>query len=93
MALKSSALALDVYTWLAQRLHRIQGRPIVLHWANLRDQFAQEYQGKDADKDFKKKFLPALRAALSVYPEAKVKQVTGGIMLMPSPPPIPYKGF
>lgn len=93
MALKSSALALDVYTWLAQRLHRIQGRPVVLHWANLRDQFAQEYQGKDADKDFKKKFLPALRAALSVYPEAKVKQVTGGIMLMPSPPPIPYKGF
>lgn len=93
MALKGSALALDIYTWLAQRLHRIQGRPVVLYWANLRDQFAQEYQGKDADKDFKKKFLPALRAALLVYPEAKVKQVTGGIMLMPSPPPIPYKGL
>jgi len=36
--------------------------------------------------------LPALRAVLTVYPQAKVKQVTGGVMLMPSPPPIPYKG-
>lgn len=53
-ALKGSALALDVYTWLAHRLHRIEGRPQLLHWKSLREQFAQEYQGKDADKDFKK---------------------------------------
>lgn len=91
-ALKGSALALDVYAWLAQRLHRIEGRPIILHWASLREQFGQEYRGKDPDKDFKKEFLPALRAVLAVYPQAKVKQVTGGIMLMASPPPIPYKG-
>ncbi|WP_424196728.1 replication protein RepA (plasmid) [Ampullimonas aquatilis] len=89
--LKGSALAMDIYTMLADRLHRIEGRPLVLHWANLREQFGQEYQGKDPDKDFKKKFLPALRDALAVYPSAKVKQVTGGILLMPSPPPIPYK--
>ncbi|VBO44828.1 replication protein RepA [Burkholderia pseudomallei] len=92
MSLKGSALDLDVYAWLAQRLHRIEGRPVVLYWANLRDQFGQEYQGKEADKDFKKKFLPSLRRVLTVYPEAKVKQVTGGIMMMASPPPIPYKG-
>lgn len=91
MALKGSALALDVYAWMAQRLHRIQGRPLVLHWASLREQFAQEYRGKDPDKDFKKEFLPALNAVLAVYPQAKVQQVRGGIMLMPSPPPIPYK--
>lgn len=91
-ALKGSALALDVYAWLAQRLHRIEGRPIILYWASLREQFGQEYRGKDPDKDFKKEFLPALRAVLTVYPQAKVKQVTGGVMLMPSPPPIPYKG-
>lgn len=91
-ALKGSALALDVYTWLAIRLHRIESRPVILYWMNLRDQFGQEYQGKNADKDFKKKFLHALRAALAVYPQAKVKQVTGGLMLMASPPPIPYKG-
>lgn len=90
-ALKGSALALDVYAWLAHRLHRIEGRPVVLHWKSLREQFAQEYQGKDPDKDFKKQFLPILRNVQVVYPQAKVKQVTGGLMLMASPPPIPKK--
>jgi hypothetical protein len=91
MSLKGSALDLDVYTWLAQRLHRIEGRPRILHWANMRDQFGQEYTGVEADKNFKKKFLPSLQRVLTVYPEAKVKKVTGGIMLQASPPPIPYK--
>ena len=90
-ALKGSALALDVYTWLAQRLHRIEGRPVILHWKSLREQFAQEYQGKNPDKDFKKEFLPVLSDVLTVYPAAKVKQVRGGLMLMFSPPPIPKK--
>lgn len=90
-ALKGSALGLDVYTWLAHRLHRIEGRPIILHWKSIREQFAQEYQGQDADKNFKKRFLPALHAALAVYPTAKLKQVTGGLLLMASPPPIAYK--
>lgn len=92
LALKSSALALDVYCWLAHRLHRIQGRGVPLYWANLREQFAQEYKGKDPDKDFKKEFLPALKKVLAVYPQAKVKPVTGGVLLQSSPPPIPYKG-
>jgi len=91
-ALKGSALALDVYAWLAHRLHRIDGRGVTLHWKALREQFAQEYQGKDPDKDFKKEFLPALKKVLAVYPQAKVKPVTGGVLLIASPPPIPYKG-
>lgn len=91
-ALKGSALALDVYTWLAHRLHRIEGRPVILYWMNLREQFGQEYLGKNADKDFKTSFKVALRAVLAVYPQAHVKRVTGGLMLMASPPPIPYKG-
>lgn len=91
LALKGSALALDVYTWLAHRLHRIENRPLILHWKAMREQFAQEYQGKDPDKDFKKEFVPALKAAMAVYPQAKVKQVTGGLMLLPSPPPVPYR--
>ena len=92
MALKGSALALDVYAWLAHRLHRIEGRGVVLHWKSLREQFAQEYAGKDPDKNFKKEFMPALRKVLAVYPQAKVKTVTGGVLLIGSPPPIPYKG-
>ena len=89
--LKGSALALDVYAWLAYRLHRIEGRGVTLHWASLREQFAQEYTGKDADKNFKGAFLPQLRKALTVYPQAKVKPVRGGLLLLGSPPPIPYK--
>lgn len=88
MALQSSALAMDVYAWLAQRLYRIEGRPVILHWSNLREQFAQEYTGKDPDKDFKAAFLPQLKKVLAVYPQAKVKQVKGGIMMIASPPPI-----
>lgn len=91
MELKGSALAMDIYTWLAQRLHRLTGRPTVLHWASLREQFGQEYQGKDPDKDFKDAFVPQLKKVLAVYPKAKVKQITGGLMLMASPPPIPLK--
>jgi len=90
-ALKGSALALDVYAWLAHRLHRIEGRGVTLHWKSLREQFAQEYTGKDADKNFKDAFVPQLRKVLAVYPQAKVKQVTGGLLLLGSPPPIPFK--
>ena len=90
--LKGSALALDVYAWLAHRLHRLEGKGVPLHWASLREQFAQEYAGKDPDKDFKKEFLPALRKVMTAYPQAKVKPVRGGLLLLPSPPPMPYKG-
>lgn len=91
LALQGSALAMDIYFWLAERLHRIHGRPVVLHWIKLREQFGQEYKGKDPDKDFKKKFLLALRSVLTVYPKAKVTIVKGGILLQSSPPPIPYR--
>lgn len=88
MALKGSALALDVYAWLAYRLHQIQGRAPIVPWLRLREQFGQEYKGKDPDKDFKKKFLTALHAVMAVYPKARVKRVKGGLLLMASPPPI-----
>lgn len=91
-SLKGSALAMDIYTMLAQRLHRINSRPLILHWVSLRDQFGQEYTGKNAADDFKDAYLRQLKHALAVYPQARVKQVTGGLMLMASPPPIPYKG-
>lgn len=90
-ALSGSAFAMDVYVMLAERLHRINGRPVILHWKSLRQQFGQEFTGRNPDKDFKKKFQPALKKALTVYPKARVKQVTGGIMMLSSPPPIPYK--
>lgn len=90
-ALASSALAMDIYTMLSDRLHRIGSKPVRLFWSNLREQFGQEYQGPDADKNFKKKFLPALKQVLEVYPSAIVKPIRGGVMMMSSPPPVAYK--
>jgi hypothetical protein len=84
--LSGSALALDVYTWLAHRLCRIRkDGGVPLWWIKLREQFGQEY--KD-ERNFKKEFKAALAAALKVYPDARVDEVTGGLRLYPSPPPI-----
>lgn len=91
LALSDSALALDVYAWLAHRLHRIGGKGVTLHWKPLRKQFGQEYNGKEPDKDFKDAFLPQLKKVLSVYSTARVKPVRGGILLISSPPPVAYK--
>lgn len=88
-ALKHSALALDIYAWLANRLCRIKGpRGIILSWSNFKEQFGQEY--KDI-RNFKKAFLEALRQAHAVYPEAKLEQIPNGFLLKSSPPPIQKK--
>ena len=87
LELGGSALALDMYFWLAHRLHRVE-KPLVVHWRSLRQQFGQEYTGAEADKNFRKEALRALKQVLAVYPRAKVEQVTGGLRLLPSPPPV-----
>lgn len=86
-ALQGSALALDVYSWLAGRLCRVRtDAGVKLSWANLKDQFGHEY---GCAKDFKKDFVPALKKALMVYPDARVSSEMGGIRLYPSKSPIP----
>lgn len=88
-ALKGSALALDIYSWMAYRLRSIRGDAgLKLYWKNLRDQFGQEYA---CPKNFKKAFSAALRQVLTVYPHAKVRSETGGIRFYSSPPPIKQK--
>lgn len=84
-ALKGSSLALDVYSWLAHRLLRLR-KPAFIPWPALKEQFGQEYT---ASKDFKREFVRALGQVLAVYPDAKVEPVQGGLLLGPSPPPIP----
>lgn len=85
-ALKDSALAMDVYMWLAHRMCRIkQLSGQYLPWAQLREQFGQEYA---ESRNFKKKFVPALRRVMAVYPSARIDSVYGGLQLYASPPPI-----
>lgn len=85
-ALKHSSLALDIYTWLAHRLCRV-AKPggIMLSWENLRDQFGQEY---GTSKDFKKEFRGALHQVHAVYPDARIEETVGGLILYPSRPPL-----
>jgi hypothetical protein len=85
-ALRHSALALDIYTWLAHRLCRINKLGgVMLSWQNLRDQFGQEYA---ESRDFKWEFRQALRQVQVVYPTARVAEIAGGLHLYPSPAPI-----
>lgn len=86
-ALKHSALALDVYTWLAHRLCRVKDpRGTMLSWENIRSQFGQEYGNP---KDFKREFRDILRQVRVVYPDAKIEETPGGIILRESKPPLP----
>ena len=86
-ALQHSALALDVYTWLAHRLCRVRkAEGVKLSWGNLRQQFGQEYA---CSKDFKKKFRAALLKVRAVYPHARIDEEMGGLRLYSSPAPVP----
>ncbi len=86
-SLKHSALALDIYTWLAHRLCRVRKpKGTMVSWGNLREQFGQEYR---SSKDFKKQFKATLRQVRAVYPAASIDDTAGGLILLPSKPPIP----
>lgn len=87
-ALSHSALAQDIYLMLCYRLHQLGPEGMKVTWKQWLEQFGQEYHGKDAVKNFKSRFLPALRDALHVYQEAKVEIVHGGLLLKQSRPPI-----
>lgn len=85
-ALRHSSLGLDIYTWLAHRLRRV-GRPqgVKVSWQNLREQFGQEYS---CSKNFKREFKRLLGQVCRVYPDARIQQVPGGLILYPSRPPL-----
>ncbi|HYV36576.1 MAG TPA: replication protein RepA [Gemmataceae bacterium] len=86
-ALASSAMALDIYAWLAQRLHRVPpGKPQFIGWANLYEQFGQ---GFARVRDFRRRFLHTLHQVHSAYPQARLSADDGGLTLSQSPPPVP----
>lgn len=92
LALKGSALALDIYFMLVDRLHRASAKPVALYWKNLREQFAGEYvDNENGKRSFKENFLIALNKVKMVYPSADIVAIDGGIRIRKSPPPIPKK--
>ena len=88
-ALSHSAMALDVYAWLAQRLHRIpEGKPQFIPWTAIKDQFGQGHRRMN---NFKAVFRVALKQVLIQYQAANVEGDGRGLTLRNSPPPVSKK--
>ncbi len=83
--LKENSAALDLYVWLAFRLHHLEKRTPI-SWRDLHQQFGGEYKQL---KHFKPRFLDSLARAVAAYPEARVDVEDSHVLLHPSPPPIP----
>jgi hypothetical protein len=86
--LSHSAMGLDIYTWLAQRLHRIDpNKPgfSFVPWVSLKEQFGQDYRKM---ADFRRVFLRTLTQVKVVYREARFALDGKGMRLLNSPPPV-----
>jgi hypothetical protein len=89
LALSHSSMALDIYSWLAQRLHRITpGKPIFVRWVSLQGQFGWNYEQL---RMFRRVFLGALKQVHTQYLAAKFEVSYGGVTLYHSAPPVPTK--
>jgi hypothetical protein len=78
------SMALDIYVWLAYRLHQLS-KPTAITWKALHDQFGGGYQHV---RQFKAKFKEPLALALAAYPEAILEAGDIGLKLFPSAPPV-----
>jgi hypothetical protein len=84
-AIGTRSLALDVYIWLAYRLHALtKATPVT--WTALHAQFGAGFK---AVRQLKPTFREALALALAVYPEARIDVEPAGVVLHPSPPAVP----
>jgi hypothetical protein len=84
-AIGTRSLALDVYIWLAYRLHSLT-RSTPVTWTALHGQFGAGFK---VVRQLKPTFRDALALAMAVYPEARVDLDQIGAVLHPSPPAVP----
>jgi hypothetical protein len=88
-ALATSCMALDIYCWLAQRLHRLPPeRPLLLPWPALKLQFGWHYGRMN---NFRRDFRQALIEVRTQYPDARFDLDHRGLLLRHSRPPIAPK--
>jgi hypothetical protein len=78
------SLAIDIYIWLAYRLHALT-KPTSVTWSALHAQFGAGFRRV---RQIKPTFLETLQLALAVYPEACVDIEKEGVALYPSPPAV-----
>jgi hypothetical protein len=86
-ALSNNAKALDVYLWLAYRLHALKSDKLIT-WPALKAQFGI---GTAAMFNFRSKFTMTLGLATAVYPAARVEVTDQGVIIKPSRPPVAPK--
>jgi hypothetical protein len=84
-AISTRSLAIDVYIWLAYRLHSL-AKPTPVSWTAIHGQFGAGFK---LARQIKPTFLEALKLAQAVYPEAQVTPGPTGITLYPSAPAVP----
>ena len=88
-ALSHSAMGLDIYAWLSQRLCRIHPKTeAFVPWVSLQGQFGTNYR---SIRKFRQVFLKTLRDVLTQYPQAQLRPNSKGLHLRQSPPPISRK--
>ena len=83
-AIGTRSLALDVYIWLAYRLHSLS-KSTTISWTAIHGQFGAGFR---LVRQIKPTFTEALNLALAVYPEARVDIEKTGLVLHPSPPAV-----
>jgi hypothetical protein len=84
-AIGARSMAIDVYIWLAYRLHSLS-KTMPVSWPAIHAQFGGGFK---LIRQMKPVFLEALNLALAVYPEARVGAEKEGLLLHPSPPAVP----
>ena len=83
-AISNNSQALDVYCWLAYRLHVLpQARTV--SWPALYGQFGASYKKM---AHFKMRFADSLKIAVAVYRDADVELDGRGLVMRPSRPPV-----
>jgi Plasmid encoded RepA protein len=83
-AISNNSQALDVYCWLAYRLHVLPSQRTI-SWPALYAQFGASYKKL---AHFKMRFIDSLKVATAVYPNANVELEDRGLIIKPSPPPV-----
>ena len=76
-SISNNSMAIDVYCWLAYRLHALD-KPTNVSWQALHAQFGA---GVERIRNFRLFFKSTLDLAMSVYPDAKVDVTERGLIL------------
>jgi hypothetical protein len=83
-AIGPRSMVIDVYIWLAYRLHALK-RDVDVGWPALYGQFGAGFK---SIKRFKQHFTDCVALAVAAYPEARVSISSRGMVLQPSRPAI-----